>query len=249
MKNLFLILSVAVCASAALVNVSMDRHSAVKAAVPTEIKKRPGLSAQIKMASKPLKLGDSFEGNTYDIVGYAAQTNNGVATNLVWPKRVHIDLSTDGGSNYTHRVAYGIPSESNFVNYSWCIPWWDKSLLTETAMLRITDLSGTKLAVSFPFIIAGIDIRAPVDGDVLTPGTFVDLTWFQSGAGSEVEMGYITPESTNFTSFITFSNCVAGLNSISWEVNLPWGISELRLVLRSIQHPLNVGHSGIISTP
>jgi hypothetical protein len=215
----------------------------------TTKKRNPGKPFTVKVAPKPVRLGSSFEGNSYEIVGYAAQTNNGAATNLVWPKRVHIDLSLNGGTNYSRRIGYGIPSESNFVYYTYSLPWWDTSLLTENAMLRITDLAGTQLGTSFKFIIAGFDVTSPAAGDVLVPATTVDLTWTQAGAGPEVEMGYITPANETWVPFITFSNCVAGVNTISWEVTLPGGLSQAKLVLRSVSHPQCIGYSGIISTP
>ena len=204
---------------------------------------------QVKVAPKPLLGTSSFQGNVYTITGYAAGITNGLPADLVWPKRVHIDLSVDGGSNYTRRIGYGVPSDGNYVNYEYSLPWWDRSLLTENAKLRMTNLEGTKLGESFAFTIAGFWVTVPADGDVLVPGTFVDLAWIQAGCGSEIEMGYITPENETWSPFVTFSNCVAGANSISWQVALPGGLTEAKLVLRSVSHPAIIGYSGVVSTP
>jgi len=213
----------------------------------TEKKKEPVKPYIVKIMPRPARLGSSFQGNSYEIVGYAAQTNNGVATNLVFPKRIHIDLSTNGGTNYT-RIAYGIPTESNFVYYTYSLPWWDASLLTENAKLRMVDLSGNEFGGSFNFKIVGIIASVPAQGDTLVPGTFTDITWVQAGAGSEVEMGYITPTNETWAPFITFSNCVCGTNSVSWEVSIPGGLSQAKLVLRSVSDPKIIGYTGVIST-
>ncbi len=212
-------------------------------------RKQPAKPFKVTVAPKPVLGTSSFQGNTYTITGYACGITNGLPADLVWPKRVHIDLSVDGGSNYTRRIGYGVPSDGTWVNYEYSLPWWDRTLLTENAKLRMTNLEGTTLGTSFIFTIAGIGVTSPAQGDVITPGTFIDLTWYQYGAGSEVEMGYITPSNETWAPFMTWSNCVAGVNTVSWQVTLPSGLSQAKLVLRSVLHPANIGYSGVISTP
>lgn len=211
--------------------------------------KQPGKPYDIKVTPKLVLGASSFAGNIYAITGYAATNYVGGETNRSWPKRVHIELSLDGGSNYTRRIAYGVPSEGRWVNYEYSLPWWDRTILTENAKLRMINLEGEELGTSFPFVIAGIGIISPAEGEILTPGTFIDLSWYQYGAGTEVQMGYITPTNETWAPFMTWSNCVSGNNTVSWQVALPSGLYQIKLVLRSVLHPSNIGYSGVVSTP
>jgi hypothetical protein len=73
------------------------------------------------------------------------------------PKRVHLQLSTDGGSNYTQYLAYGLPVTNNAVSYTYSMPWWDESIITERARIRLTDMEGEQMGASMnDFTIAGL---------------------------------------------------------------------------------------------
>lgn len=171
------------------------------------------------------------------------------------PKRVHIRLSVDGGSNYATTIAYGVPVISSgdpvtnrSVAYTYSIPWWDETLITERAMLRVTDLEGTEMGRSEVFTIAGLFWHLPVAGDAITHGTYIDLEWVQAGAGDSAELGYITP-TVAFTPIVTLSNLVVGTNTINWHVSgLPYPEEQLRLVLRSVSDPKVWGWTGVVST-
>lgn len=172
------------------------------------------------------------------------------------PKRVHIQLSVDGGSNYTKTIAYGVPViaygspvTNRSVSYTYSLPWWDETLITERARLRVTDLEGEPMGLNNQeFTIAGLFFHLPVANDVITHGSYVDLEWVQAGAGDSAELGYITP-TVPFTSLVTLTNLVAGTNMINWHVSgLPYPEAQLRLVLRSVSDPKVWGWTGALST-
>jgi hypothetical protein len=194
----------------------------------------------------------AFAGNEYTII-VAAVTNR-----PDWPecdeygeipRRVHIELSLDGGETFPRKIAYGVPVITNTIQYTYSLPWWDSSLITESAIIRVTDLEGEGLGrSSSQFTIAGVFWTTPAALSTLTHGSYVDLSWTQAGVGPSAELGYITP-SSGFTSVATFSNLVAGANSLSWQVSgLPYPEEQIRLVLRSVSDPLVWGASAILET-
>ena len=132
---------------------------------------------RVGIAPRPL-LTATAPGNEYDIV-IEAVTNRpdwpacdqfGVPI----PKRVHVQLSTDGGTNYTRNIAYGVPViahgdpiTNRSVNYTYSLPWWDETLITESAKIRVTDLEGEEMGRSAEtFMIAGLFWHAPASGAV-----------------------------------------------------------------------------------
>jgi hypothetical protein len=172
------------------------------------------------------------------------------------PKRIHIQLSVDGGSNYTKTIAYGVPViaygdpvTNRSVSYTYSLPWWDETLITERAMIRVTDLEGEQMGRSIEtFTIAGLFFHLPVANDVITHGTYIDLEWVQAGAGDSAELGYITP-TVPFTPIATLTNLVVGTNMVNWHVSgLPYPEEQLRLVLRSVSDPKVWGWTGVVTT-
>lgn len=216
---------------------------------------------RVGIAPRPLRTaGATAAGNEYEIVME-------VSTNRPdWPacdqygepvpKRVHMFLSTDGGSNLTRNIAFGIPMMSygdpitnRSVSYTYALPWWDESIISEHARIVVTDLDGNRLTCSSgDFTIAGLFWHTPIEGETLTHNTYVELEWVQAGAGDSAEFGYITP-TNEFTVISVLSNLVAGVNSYTWHVSgVPYPVSELRLVVRSVSDPIVWGASGTVST-
>lgn len=197
----------------------------------------PGPAEQWTMDMRPrpavLGSGSRFTGYEYVIRGQAATNHPDALTNVL-PKRVHVDLSTDGGVTFPRRVAYGVPVEADRRTFevTWSPPWWDRGLITEQAVLRFSDLAGEPLGRSMPFTLAGMFALRPADGDVLFSGSLEEISWLQAGAGGEVELSYISPIQTGMSYLATFSNCVAGTNTRYWSVSCPTG-AQVRLVWQS----------------
>jgi hypothetical protein len=212
---------------------------------------------RVALLQRPM-LTASAPGNEYEIA-VEAQTNRSdwpLCDLQPLPKRVHIQLSTDGGTNFSRYLAYGVPVVSygapvtnRAVYYTYSLPWWDESIITERAMLRVTDLEGEEMGrTRETFTIAGLFWHNPADGAVLTANTYIDLEWVQSGAGDAAELGWLTP-TNSFTVITTLSNLVAGVNQYTWKVSgLPKPCAQIKLALRSVSDPRVHGQTGILSS-
>jgi hypothetical protein len=165
------------------------------------------------------------------------------------PKRVHLQLSTDGGSNYTQYLAYGLPVTNNAVSYTYSMPWWDESIITERARIRLTDMEGEQMGASMnDFTIAGLFWHHPAAGDVLTHGANVELEWVQAGAGSSGNLGWLTP-TEEFSVITTFTNLVVGTNIINWRVTgVPYPRSQIKLAMQSVSDPIVWAATGVLSS-
>lgn len=200
----------------------------------------------------PRILGDyGIEERVYPIQA-VAMTNGLIGISNAFPVRVNIDLSIDDGTNYTYRLAYGIPSVSNrlWVNYDYSFPWWNLDLITESARIRVSDLAGNTLCTSWrAFQIKGIKVIAPSEGETLVNGTTYDVVWKQAGNRDYVTIGYITPTSEHVP-LVTISNVLNGVNTYTWDVaGLPI-TNQVKIVLKSAVDSLTnslVGYSGIVS--
>ena len=221
----------------------------------------PGPQPVMRVALQPRPmLTAAAPGNEYEIIVEAITNRPDWPAcdqfGLPIPKRIHIQLSVDGGSNYTKTIAYGVPVipygdpvTNRYVSYTYSLPWWDESLITERAMLRVTDLEGEEMGRSTEtFTIAGLFFHLPVANDVITHGSYIDLEWVQAGAGDSAELGYITP-TVPFTPIATLTNLVVGTNMVNWHVSgLPYPEEQLRLVLRSVSDPKVWGWTGVVTT-
>lgn len=212
------------------------------------------------------------DGNSYTIQFFAV-TNTGsglpensaydadLATNR-WPaRRVHIDLSIDGGSNWIRRIAYGAQADESRIGgqFTWSPPE-DYSLLTSNAVLRAVfldarpwpsrspampyDLAPGAYPKSDRFSIVGCVIDYPAAG-VLWQGTQVQITWRQLGGGSVYNLYWLTPDSAgiDFAHWITtISNVVTGANSKYVSLNVPVS-DQVKLALVSLEEPSIIGYS------
>ena len=219
---------------------------------PTPPPPVPQEPMQLTVAPRPmLTSGSAPYGNEYTISA-VVHTNGRPWPDpaLPVPRRVHLQLSTDGGSNYTRTLAYGIPTAADgSVSYTYSLPWWDESLVTERARLRITDLEGTQIGHSLSdFTIAGLFWHTPAAGSVLTHGTQIELEWVQAGCGSSATLGWITPSEPH-TVITTITNLVAGTNNLIWTVTgVPYPREEIKLVLQSTLCGTNWAATGVLSS-
>lgn len=219
----------------------------------------------------------SEDGNTYTI-RWSCMTNCNsalqserdrvdpiLATNR-WPvRRNHIELSLDGGSNWTRRIGYGVQTDNGRLagEYVWSPPE-DYSLLTTTACLRMTDLdgqpcgNGTNYGFDIPpgqyiqsaqFTIAGIAVVVPGAGDVWYSGNYSqEITWRQAGAGADIACYWITPDtaSTYTNNLLSrWTNCVDGVNTRLITTTMP-AAPQVEIVLRSMTDMQIIGYSGVI---
>jgi hypothetical protein len=190
----------------------------------------------VKVAPQPMLTQlytASTTANVYTILGYANTNHPTLITNR-WPKRVHINLATDG-TNFSRRIGYGVPTDDirHELRYEYALPYWDYSLITTNARIQITDLAGTQWCLSQPYSIAGLYFIEPAAGATLVNGAPVDIVWYQVEGLPVVNLGYIV-QGGEFTVLQTISNVVAGSNTYNWiATGLP-ATNAIRLGLQSV---------------
>lgn len=200
----------------------------------------------VQMRPSPLRTSAAYTSNVYRIQGYA-NTNHETVISNSWPKRVHINLSLDGGVTFPRRIAYGLPTDNNRheIVYDYALPWWDTSLLTTAAVVQVTDLAGVELCQSDSYYICGLFVTAPAAGSTLVNGTLTDVEWMQYGGTPVVNLGYIT-QGGEFTVIQAISNAVDGANSYTWTVALPV-TNAIKLAVQSASDPYVWGITGILT--
>jgi len=199
----------------------------------------------IDINPRPVRIGSS-PGNIFTIAGFAV--TNRPDSIARWPKRVNINLAIDG-SNFTRRIAYGIPTQDDrlTLNYDYAMPWWDLSMITTTAMLQVTDLAGTQLCRSKRFCIGGLYVTSPKTGDTLVNTVATDIEWVQVGGLPVANLGYIT-ENGDFTVLTQITNIVNGANLYTWTVSGLPVTNRLKIAIQSVSDLRVNGVSGIIRT-
>lgn len=105
------------------------------------------------------------------------------------PERVNIDLSLNGGTNWTYRLAHGYPSQygTNVVPLSM---WITPAMWTENAVIGLRTLwTSTTNAIiqpdgykTAPFAIGGIAITSPAEGETVYSPSYVPVTWREAGS-------------------------------------------------------------------
>ena len=189
-----------------------------------------------------------------------------IATNR-WPsKRFHIDLSLDGGSNWTRRIGYGVQFDAAQVNcdFIWSPPI-DYTMLTTNAVIRATNLDGGpwpartparpydlpegKYPMTYPFPIVGAVIDSPAADSIQFRGEGTTINWRQVGGGTVYDLYWLTPDSAgaDFSHWITtISNVVHGANTKIVSLNTI-AAPAVRLAIISQSDPNVIGYSGIFT--
>lgn len=216
------------------------------------------------------------DGNTYwsgwhmvtNVASWPPGTEIGdyLATNRFPVKRVNVELSTDGGSNYTRRIASGVQVNPDNLDgeFTWS-PATDYSLLSEQAFLRLTDLDGHcfdngptnapftfnrapgKYVESAKFTVSGAVVTDPAQGDIIYAGSPMTVSFYQSGGGATWDIAWTSREDPYFHIFATASNCVYGLiNTSSGLCTIPPS-SEVVLLISSHADRVIRGRSGVFS--
>lgn len=192
------------------------------------------------------------------IVGIRAGNDNAAImaqiTNRL-PKRVNINMSLNNGTNFSRRIAFGLPTSDVLIGtqmfenvealYTYSMNRFDKTLLTEHGVVQVTDLEGHELARSRSgaFTIAGMYITSPATGGAVFDELTID--WTQSGAGDTVEVFYLKPDNS-LTLITTLTGCTFGRNVQTKAIPFQRA-GQAKLVLRSVSDPLVYAISGIIT--
>lgn len=206
------------------------------------------ISVCILFLLRPSAMADPvFFGNTYTIHARASTNHPDYYSNR-FMKRVNIYLSTDSGSNWQHRLAFGYPVDPDRMDaiFSYSLPWWRSDILTEHARIRFTEMDGeTELCRSLSdFTIAGIICSEPYPASDVRTGTYMQIQWAQAGAGGSVQMGWITPTNVVWSPVTTFTGCLPTptVNSRVWLCEIP-PAPQVKLVFRSISDTNVIGYS------
>ena len=220
----------------------------------------------------------ALNGNTYSFPYIAMTNTNSSATddptvqaynaNLAtnrWPyKRMHMELSIDGGFSWPRRIGYGLQPGGPFGEFLWSPPE-DYSLLTTNARIRLRTMAETAPVVhmgdgmpfdnpiddpvmSPPFTIAGATITNPVAGAYIYKGVSNNIIWKQAGGGTVMRLYWITPSTVNNATnqlVTTYSNCVEGLNVRPTMLTAIPPAGAVKLAIRSVSDPELIGYSGI----
>ena len=140
----------------------------------------------------------------------------GSSHNITWTSsglsgNVHIEYSTNNGSNWTDVIA----STANSGTYSWTIP----SASSANCLVRVSDLSGTPSDVSNAvFTIAPvpvISVIAPNGSENWQVGSIHNITWSSTGITGNVHIEYSTNNGSAWSDVIA-STSNAG--SYSWTI-------------------------------
>jgi hypothetical protein len=200
-------------------------------------------SRSVDVRPRPV-IGLSTNGNVYTISAHCSN-NHPDLVDLRFPKRVNINLLI---GTSTRRIAYGLPSVADRIDvtYDYSIPWWDHNLLTTNAVIQLTDLDNAEICRSGAFAIAGARVIAPASGATLVNGSYIDLTFFQTGGSGAWRFGHLTPD-TSFTQIDTISDVVDGTNTLVWQVSVPV-TNQIKLAFQSIDEPLVLATSGVLSS-
>lgn len=216
------------------------------------------------------------DGNTYwsgwnmltNIAAWPPGTEIGdyLATNRFPVKRVNVELSTDGGSNYTRRIATGVQVNPDHLNgeFTWS-PATDYSLLSEQAYLRLTDLDGHcfnngptnapftfnrapgKYVESGKFTVSGSIVIDPAAGDIVYAGSLMTVSFYQFGGGAVYDLAWASREDPYFHIFATASNCVGGVINTSVGLCTIPVAPEVVLFVSSQADRVIRGHSEVFS--
>ena len=103
---------------------------------------------------------------------------------------VNIDLSTDGGSNYTS-LASAVGNTNGHNTFDWSV----EGKGTDSALIRITSISDSNAVAYTPmFTLASIGIIAPSNDARWLRFSSQEITWESGGAGDFVDIFYSTDD-------------------------------------------------------
>ena len=190
--------------------------------------------------------------------------NSYLLTNRFPVRRVNAELSLDGGTNFTRRIAVGIQINPDRIRgeFIWS-PATDYSLLTERAVFRLTDLDGKcfdngptnfpfnlrpgDFVRSSPFTISGAYVTVPAAGEIVYNGVDMTVSFFETGGGSTWDIGWITQADQHFHPFATVSNAVGGIINTSIKTCTIPVASEVKLLIWSQLDRALIGRGPVFS--
>lgn len=190
--------------------------------------------------------------------------NSYLLTNRFPVRRVNAELSLDGGTNFTRRIAFGVQINPDRIRgeFIWS-PATDYTLLTERAVMRLTDLDGKcfdngptnfpfnlrpgDFVRSSPFVISGAYLTAPAAGSIVYSGAEMTVSFFETGGGPTWDVGWMTEADQHFHPLMTASNVVGGMiNTASGTCTIPVA-AEVKLLMWSHADRVLLGHGPVFS--
>ena len=190
---------------------------------------------------------------------------NAYLATAVWPtRRVNVELSLDGGTNFAYRIAVGVQHQPDRRRgeFMWSPPPC-YNLMTETAVMRLTDLDGKafdngptnypfnlrpgEFVKTYPFSIKGVYVITPAPGAIVYSGASMPVDFFQTGGGSVWDIGWFTELDNHFHLITTASNVVGGVINVGAGLCTIPVAPEVKLMVWSHADRALRGFSGIFS--
>ena len=159
--------------------------------------------------------GEKLVGNGY----YNIRWTNTNSINFV-----RVQYSLDGGVTFIN-----IPNASNYPANLGVLTWLVPNILTNTAVIRISDAEGPVISdvSDANFSIAQLSLTYPNGGQGFIPGTPINITWNSTNI-SNISLDYSINNSGVWTNIV--SNINAALGTYNWVVpNAPSAQVQIRI--------------------
>lgn len=169
-------------------------------------------------------------------------------TNYGTVARVNLDLSLDGGTNWSRRIAHGIDSVIGTNTYTWSFHV-TPDLWTEHARIGVRDLwSSTTNEIQLhrgamstnDFAICGVRFVSPTNGQTVLQPSYQEFVWHEAGY-DYVDIGVSTNGGASYEQLYTLASS-APTNSYSIGIiGYPTGLVSFAVVADSnLYHTITV---------
>jgi hypothetical protein len=156
----------------------------------------------------------------------------GSQQNITWIsegiKLVKLEYTTNNGGTW---VLINSSYDASSQSYPWSIP---STLSSTNVKIRINDAETNNNAlqdISSSFTVSNLQITSPVNGDVFSSGSVVNITWTASPTISNVRLEYKTESDNDWIPINNNNPILASLGSYNWTtpINLSGELCQIRI--------------------